>query len=165
MHITETSLDAHLPVTAPIEDHPDKYGYRFDATIWRTLHGHAPIRSLIWDFCVHDLYTAATELNELEISTDERGTRILDLYTDMAYSPFTRRTERIAIRGWDLVKFVCADPNLTIRFNKASELEMTMEAALLRRLGLELQNSRKPQTTHKTIVIGITANESTEAQS
>ncbi|MGW6449444.1 hypothetical protein [Lentzea sp. NPDC055074] len=168
MHITETSLDAHLPVTAPAEGHPDKYDYPFDAAIWKTLHGHAPLSVLISALGAHNLYAAANEQQELEISRDEAGTRTLDLYTDVGYSPFTRsRDQRVDIRGWDVVDFVCADPELTIRFNRGSDLEMTIESTLLRRLGQEMlrAHTQVPTTTHETTSVGTATNENTGAQS
>lgn len=164
MLITESNLDARLPVSASADEPPSEYSGRFSATIWRTLHGQAPIFDLVWDICLHDLYTAATERNELAIGTDEHGTRILDLYTDMGFSPFTRRTERVEIRGWDLVNVICLDPSLTIRFNQGSDLELRFEATLLHHLGQELQNSREPRITHHTTSVGTATAERTGAQ-
>ncbi|MEV6714364.1 hypothetical protein AB0M48_20275 [Lentzea sp. NPDC051208] len=165
MQITETNLEAHLPVSAPAEDHPDRYSYPLDATIWKTLHGHAPLGDLIAALGAYNLYAAAG--NELEIGTDESsGARILDVYTDVSYSPFTRsRDQRVDIRGWDVVNFIAVDPDLTIRFNRGHELEMTIAASLLRRLGQELLRSRALRITHQTISVGTATNENTRAQS
>lgn len=166
MHITESSLDAHLPVSAPIEAMPADLADQPAATIWQTLHGHAPMSSLVWKICfARVLLTKATEQNELEISTDENGRRILDLYTEVWFSPFVRsRTERVEFHGFDLVDFICADPDLMIRVNHGTSVELRIEATLLRKLGQELRNSREPGTTHETISIGTATNENTGAQ-
>lgn len=166
MQITETNVDAHLPVTAPAEAQPGKYDYPFDSVIWRTLHGHAPLGDLIWAMCWYDLYAAANERKELEISVDEHGTRTLDLYTDVGHSPFNRsRDQRVDIRGRDVINFVCVDPELTVRLNQGTDLEMTFESALLRQLGQELLSSRRPADTQATVAVGTATNENTGAQS
>ncbi|SEQ80337.1 hypothetical protein [Lentzea albida] len=156
MIITASDLDARLALSGPpaaqTPPHP------FEAECSRVLHGQAPLRQLVLQVLTNSFITAAPgESNELRITRDDNGDRVLDLYSRLTQSPFfanPAENPRLDIRGRDVVEFVCADPSLDIRINQGTEFEVRIAATLLRDLALALQRERTPNPKQQTITVG-----------
>lgn len=156
MNITASDLDARLAPSGPLT--PEEPPYEFEAACWRVLHGKAPLRQLVQEVRTTTFITAApSESNELHVTKDDNGDRVLDLYSRLTQSPFFAnpdRNQRFDIRGRDVVEFVCADPSLDIRINQGTEFEVRIAARLLRDLALALQREWLPNPKQQTITVG-----------
>ena len=155
MRITASDLDAHLsPSPLLTTEEPQ---YPFESQTWQVLHGNAPLRRFVQEVRTTTFTTAAPSgSNELHVTVEEDGSRVLDLCSRPVHSPSHRAAPRqhFDIRGRDVVEFVCVDPTLDVRINQGTDLEVRIAAPLLRRLALELQHewTRPPQ--QRTAVVG-----------
>lgn len=156
MNITASDLDAHLtPSPLLTADQPP---YPFESEIWQVLHGKAPLRRLVQQVRTTTFITTSPGgSNELHVTAEEDGGRVLDLFSRLMASPFSdpaKRDQRFELPGSDVVGFVCVDPTLDIRINQGTELEVRIAATLLRHLALELQRERAPLPRQHTTVVG-----------
>lgn len=154
MNITASGLDDRLTPSPLLTT--DRPPYRLEAATWDVLRGETPLRPFFLELRTTTFITASPgESNELHITADDDGSRVLDLYTRLMASPFAgNRNQRFELSGRDLVEFLCLDPALDIRINQGADLEVRFAATLLRDLEQQLQDERTPLTQQQTTVVG-----------